>query len=84
MQQSSRRERQDRSQPTNDTASSSRPQNDSPRQDADRLAQRAYQRYEERGREDGHDLEDWLSAEHELRGGSTSERNTRRDEGDAG
>ena len=35
------------------------------------IAARAYARYEERGREQGHDLEDWLEAERELgtRGG---------------
>ena len=27
---------------------------------------RAYQLYEQRGREDGHDVEDWLQAESEL------------------
>lgn len=27
---------------------------------------RAYEIYEQRGREDGHDLEDWLQAESEL------------------
>jgi Protein of unknown function (DUF2934) len=37
------------------------------RPDADRIAQRAYQRYEARGREDGHDMEDWFQAERELR-----------------
>ncbi len=29
---------------------------------------RAYQMYEERGREDGHDLDDWLMAEREITG----------------
>ena len=32
------------------------------------VAQRAYRLYEARGRVDGHDLEDWLLAEKELRG----------------
>jgi hypothetical protein len=32
------------------------------------VAQRAYRLYEARGRVDGHDLEDWLLAESELRG----------------
>jgi hypothetical protein len=36
------------------------------RPDPDAVARRAYQRYEERGREDGHDLEDWLTAERDL------------------
>lgn len=31
------------------------------------ISTRAYQRYAERGGEDGHDVEDWLSAEEELR-----------------
>ena len=32
------------------------------------IAQRAYALYEQRGRQDGQDLEDWLKAEHELAG----------------
>jgi len=32
----------------------------------DEVAQRAYERFIERGQQHGHDLEDWLSAEHEL------------------
>ena len=32
------------------------------------IRRRAYQLYEERGREDGHDLDDWLSAEAEITG----------------
>jgi len=39
------------------------------RPDADRVAQRAYERYEARGREDGHDMEDWFEAERELQRG---------------
>jgi DUF2934 family protein len=46
------------------------------RPDGDRIAQRAYERYEARGREDGHDMEDWFEAERELQqsvsSGSTS------------
>jgi hypothetical protein len=30
------------------------------------IRERAYQLFEERGRENGHDLEDWLQAEIEL------------------
>jgi Protein of unknown function (DUF2934) len=30
------------------------------------IAQRAYALYEARGREDGHDVDDWLEAEREL------------------
>ena len=33
-----------------------------------RIAQRAYELYEQRGRQDGWDLEDWLNAERELGG----------------
>jgi Protein of unknown function (DUF2934) len=32
------------------------------------IAQRAYELYEQRGRQDGQDLEDWLKAEHRLAG----------------
>ncbi len=35
--------------------------------DRDLVSQRAYERYVERGRADGQDLEDWLAAERELR-----------------
>ena len=50
-------------------------QNDNSRNDAELVAQRAYQRYEERGREDGHDMEDWLEAERELRRSSARKSN---------
>ena len=33
-----------------------------------RVAQRAYELYEQRGRQDGGSLEDWLNAEHQLLG----------------
>jgi hypothetical protein len=33
----------------------------------DQIRQRAYELYEARGREDGHDLDDWLRAEGELK-----------------
>ncbi len=32
------------------------------------IQQRAYELYEQRGRTDGHDIEDWLQAEHEVKG----------------
>jgi hypothetical protein len=32
----------------------------------DKIAHRAHQLYEERGREPGHDMEDWLNAEHDI------------------
>jgi Protein of unknown function (DUF2934) len=34
----------------------------------DEIARRAYERYEARGREDGHALDDWLDAERDLSG----------------
>ena len=33
----------------------------------DQIAQLAYRKFEERGRVDGHDLDDWLLAEREVR-----------------
>ena len=35
----------------------------------ERIGQRAHELYEARGREDGHDLEDWLQAEAEITAG---------------
>lgn len=35
---------------------------------ADAIARRAYELYCARGYEDGHDVEDWVNAERELRG----------------
>jgi hypothetical protein len=32
----------------------------------DKIAHRAHQLYEARGREPGHDMEDWLQAEHDI------------------
>lgn len=32
----------------------------------DQIRQRAYELYEQRGREDGHDWDDWLKAESEV------------------
>jgi Protein of unknown function (DUF2934) len=32
------------------------------------VERRAYELYEQRGREDGHDWDDWLQAEREMRG----------------
>lgn len=34
----------------------------------DAIRRRAYEFYEQRGYIDGHDMEDWLSAEHEVAG----------------
>jgi hypothetical protein len=36
------------------------------------IVRRAYELYEERGCEHGHDVDDWLQAERELRASSTS------------
>jgi hypothetical protein len=38
--------------------------------DRERVAQRAYELYLERGAGQGHDLDDWLSAEREVTGGT--------------
>jgi Protein of unknown function (DUF2934) len=38
----------------------------------DDIAHRAYDLYVSRGREDGHDVEDWMQAERELRTGSAA------------
>jgi hypothetical protein len=37
----------------------------------DDVERRAYELYEQRGREDGHDWDDWLEAEREIRGVET-------------
>jgi hypothetical protein len=36
------------------------------------IAKRAFELYCDRGREDGHDVDDWLNAERELRDASSS------------
>jgi hypothetical protein len=41
--------------------------NETIRPSHDRIAQLAYRKFEERGRVEGHDLDDWLMAERELR-----------------
>lgn len=38
------------------------------------IARRAYERFESRGREPGHDVEDWLRAENDLRQPQSTER----------
>jgi hypothetical protein len=65
------------SQAINDRSLKSVSQENSEREDTDWIAQRAYERYDERGREDGHDIEDWLSAEQEFRTRFNSEANRR-------
>ena len=39
-----------------------------PQELENQIRQRAYELYEARGREDGHDLDDWLRAEAEITG----------------
>jgi hypothetical protein len=55
-----------------------------PGPDNRRIAERAYQRYEARGREDGHELEDWLSAEQELRQQASDSATPERSSGEQG
>ena len=50
-----------------------------PRFESDHVAQRAYERYEARGREDGRDMEDWFEAERELVQSSSSANTDRSD-----
>ena len=45
-----------------------------PDQIQERIRQRAHEIYEARGRQDGHDLDDWLIAESEVTRGLTAER----------
>jgi Protein of unknown function (DUF2934) len=42
--------------------------NEPPNNLEEQIRRRAYELYEARGREDGHDLEDWLQAEAEITG----------------
>ncbi len=37
-----------------------------PADDREKIAKRAYELYEQRGRQDGHETEDWLQAEQEI------------------
>ena len=39
----------------------------------DTIAHRAYELYEQRGREPGHDLDDWLMAEHDIEEGDSTD-----------
>jgi hypothetical protein len=41
---------------------------EAPKNIEERIRRRAYELYVARGREDGHDLEDWLRAESEITG----------------
>ena len=53
--------------PKNKTTRSEPQASPNPSLDGEIIRVRAYQLYERRGKEDGHDLEDWLRAEEELR-----------------
>jgi hypothetical protein len=43
------------------------PDRGTPAQSSDEIAIRAHQYWEERGRQHGHDVEDWLRAEQEIK-----------------
>jgi hypothetical protein len=43
-------------------------ENEGSERDQDRIASRAYERFESRGGEHGHDQEDWFEAEREVKG----------------
>lgn len=77
MQQRTRRRQETDNSPMSldDSAATQGPE--SSRGDEDLVARRAYQRYEERGREDGHDQDDWFEAEREITGAGASEGDTR-------
>ena len=49
-----------------------KPTGQPPTADTGNVARRAYELYLARGCEHGHDIDDWLQAERELRGTSTS------------
>ena len=51
-----------------------------PRPNASRIARRAYERYEARGRQHGHDMDDWFEAERELRQSVSSDTTPQKDE----
>jgi hypothetical protein len=42
----------------------------------ERIRQRAYELYEARGQQEGHDLEDWLQAKAEIEAGETPDEET--------
>ena len=71
MQQRSRRRQEREDSPISLDESAVPQTTDTPSVDDDLVARRAFQRYEERGREDGHDQEDWFEAEREIKGGTS-------------
>ena len=52
--------------------------------DREQIAQRAYERYESRGCEDGRDQEDWFEAEREFEQRPSRSATTSRRDGDSG
>ena len=56
----------------------SKSQPSTPTPNHEEIAGRAYQRYLERGSQDGYDVEDWLAAEQELTGQPGEQQNARR------
>ncbi len=48
------------------TPAKTKPVLETPEEIGERIRQRAYQLYEQRGKADGHDLDDWLTAESEV------------------
>ncbi len=65
MQQQQRSNRQSTAVPVDGAA---QPPEDVRARSTEDVARRAYEKYCERGCEDGHDMEDWLSAEREVNG----------------
>ena len=61
-------DRRGRSSVSNPLESNQARDQSAPRLDEDTIRQRAFERYRERGYEDGRDLDDWLEAEREVRG----------------
>ena len=61
---------------TNKKSRTKEPDSDSLEVTEELVRQRAYCYYEERGREDGHDVEDWFRAEAEIVGKKTSDSKT--------
>ena len=57
-----------RRQPAPDKSRRAAVQRDGREIERDQIARRAYERFEARGGEHGHDQEDWFNAEQELRG----------------
>jgi hypothetical protein len=57
-----------RSQPAAEKTAGRAPQPDRRDVDSQQIARRAYERFETRGGEHGHDQEDWFGAEQELKG----------------